>query len=188
MTGLAGLLEAARRLHEATPSLRDFAPWPRDLRPVPKPPVPCPASALLAGLPARAPLLAETMAVADQLEWRRTYSADEVGQDFLNRYGYVELYGPCGHFHSAQSRGYIAFWDAGLDYGWHDHAAEERYFALHGSPLFLSRSQPKARLQPGETRSHASYEQHAMRTLDTPFFCYAIWRGAGLAELPRMSA
>lgn len=181
------LLKATRALHAASPEMADFGAWPTDLTWADVPPVRCPAVELLSKLPAGLPLLPELIAAAPLLEWRRTYTADEVGQDFLDRYGYVELFGPRGAFHSTQLRGYIAFWDAGLDYGWHNHRAEEIYFALHGTPLFLSKTQPEARLKPGQTRHHTPWEEHGMQTLETPFFCYALWRGDGLDALPRLT-
>ena len=46
---------------------------------------------------------------------------------------------------------------------------------------------PDKRITVGETRHHAPWEEHAMRTLGSPFFCYALWRGDGLADLPKMT-
>lgn len=183
----AALLQATRDVHAATPAMAAFGDWPTDLAWANVPPVPCPAVTLLETLPCDLPLLPELIAAAPHLEWRRSYSADEVGQDFLDRYGYVELFGPRGAYRSTQLRGYIAFWDAGLDYGWHAHQAEEIYLALHGKPLFQSKAQPQTRLNPGQTRHHAPWEEHGMRTLETPFFCYALWRGDGLAAPPRLT-
>ena len=182
------LLAQVEALHRATPALSGFGNWPSDLQVAHKAPVPCPATALIDALPNDHPLTAAIKAAAPFAEWRRTYSADEVGQDFLNRYGYFELFGPHGHFRSRQLRGYIAFWDAGLDYGWHHHTAEQLYFSLQGEPLFTSKSKPDATIAPGETRHHAPWEVHGMQTLDTPFLCYALWKGPGLADLPQMSA
>ena len=185
---LTNLLSATRTLHEASPALMEFGAWPGDLEHVVREPVPCPAVDILNTLPNTSPLTAAIKAAAPELEWRRTYSPDEVGDDFLNRYGYVELFGPKGHFRSDQLRGYLAFWDHSLDYGWHHHEAEEIYYSLQGTPLFLSKNQTETRLAPGETRYHATWEVHGMKTLDTPFLCYALWRGAGLGDLPEMSA
>lgn len=178
---LTPLLHEIQQIHENTPDLTGFGPWPSDLTYAHRAPVSAPVVALLPGR------LTTLAAAAPYLEWRRTYRADEVGDDFLNRYGYVELFGPQGHFHSTQLRGYIAYWDRRLDYGWHHHEAEELYFGLEGTPEFLSQSKPSVTLHPGQTRHHAPWEVHSMKTHDTGFLCYALWRGPGLAGLPEMT-
>lgn len=184
---LETLLDAARHLHQSTPRLNEFAPWPDDLIRQDKPIVPCAAIGHIQQLADTTPLVAAIQSAAPFLSWRQSYTADQVGQDFLDRYGYVELFGPSGQFHSNQLRGYIAFWGNGLQYGWHHHEAEELYFGLHGAALFHSKSKPNAQLVPGSTRLHTSWEVHAMDTQDLPFLCYVLWRGPGLAELPKMS-
>ena len=73
------------------------------------------------------------------VNWQRTYKEEEVGSDFLNRYGYYELIGPEGHYHSNKIRGFIAYWGEKLTYDWHSHEAEEIYFILAGSGLFRTK-------------------------------------------------
>lgn len=183
---LDNLLSATKSLHESTPELQEFSDWPTDLARVDKAAVAMPAISLLSDLPNASPLTKPIQDAAHLLEWRRTYSADEVGEDFLNRYGYVELFGPNGHFHSSQLRGYLAFWDHSLDYGWHHHEAEELYYSLQGTPLFQSKSKPEAMVPPGQTRHHGPWEIHGMKTLNSPYLCYAVWKGPGMADLPEM--
>ena len=183
---MQALLDATRDLHQSTPALQDFAPWPDDLTPQDIAPVPCPAIDLVRALPDASPLTRPIQNAAAFAKWKRTYTTEEVGQHFLDHYGYFELFGPYGHFHSTQARGYIAYWDAELDYGWHNHEAEELYYSLQGTPRFLSRNQPDCLLAPGQSRYHAPWEIHGMKTLDTSFLCYAVWRGPGLADLPAM--
>ena len=184
---LATLLTHIQTLHHATPALHQFAPWPDDITPATRAPVPVPAIPAIQALPAKTPLIAAIQDAAHDVEWRQSYTADEVGADFLQAYGYFELFGPHGHFHSTQLRGYIAYWGPHLDYGWHHHAAEELYCGLIGTPRFTSKSKPDATPPPFETRHHASWEVHGMQTRDTPYLCYAVWKGPGLADLPRMS-
>ena len=128
-TSLAHVLDAARALHQATPLLSGFAPWPVDIMPAPVAPLHVPAADLVAALglaaPARCrPFVDAIRAATAHAHWKRTYTEAEVGADFLARYGYFELFGPTGHFHSHQLRGYIAYWGEGLNYDWHHHEAE----------------------------------------------------------------
>ncbi len=136
--------------------------------------------------PDTAPLVAAVIAMATDACWRRTYSESEVGRDFLDRYGYFELVGPRGHFHSVSTRAYIGFWDAGLHYPWHVHEAEELYFVLAGEAKFQAKGQETAVLGPGDSRFHVANQPHAMTTGQGPVLTLVLWRGVGADCLPRM--
>ncbi|WP_136442167.1 dimethylsulfonioproprionate lyase family protein [Pacificoceanicola onchidii] len=188
---LAALLNAVRALHESTPALQDFAPFPKGLRAANLPPMPCRAASLLAQNPLPGnrqtqPVTAALCAAAGQAEWRQTYSEAEVGAAFLANYGYLELYGPSGHFHTNTARGYIGYWGPGLRYDWHLHEAEELYACLSGAAEFQARGVPDKTISTGGTAEHACNQPHAMTTTDQPFLAYVVWRGAGLAGLPQM--
>ncbi len=126
-------------------------------------------------------------ATAELANWKVTYTEEEVGADFLARYGYYELFGPTGHFHSTQLRGYVAYWGAGLNYDWHSHQAEELYVTLAGGAQFRVEGN-EAFVGPGQTRLHQSWQSHAMITGDQPILTFVLWRGAGLNALPQMDA
>lgn len=193
MSRLNALLLAVRRLHEATPELSAYTPWPTDLVQVPVAPVSCEASTTIGmqrmrGTRATSPVTRALRAAAADLEWRQTYTEAEVGSRFLQTYGYVELFGPGGHFRSRQSRGYIAYWGPDLTYDWHAHEAEELYFGLAGQAVFTAPGSSNVVLRPGEARAHASNQPHFMMTLGFPFLAYVLWRGKGLEGLPSMVA
>ncbi len=191
MSAINGLLQAVRKLHEATPELCDYAPWPDDLSSQQVLPEACVASESLGvrslrGTRATAPVIKALRRAAPELHWKQTYSEAEVGRRFLDTYGYVELFGPEGHFRSAKLRGYIGIWGPDLTYDWHDHEAEELYFTLAGRAVFAARGAPNAMMRPGLARAHMTHQPHLMITLDQPYLAYALWRGAGLDGLPRM--
>ncbi|MCX8953305.1 dimethylsulfonioproprionate lyase family protein [Ruegeria sp. NA] len=187
---LDDVLEAARQMHHAHPGLAAFAPWPGDLTPTGLDAAPIPATRLVAAFdlvedtPTR-DLIAAVKATAHLAHWKHTYTEDEVGADFLNRYGYYELFGPTGHFHSTLLRGYIAYWGAGLNYDWHSHQAEELYLILGGGALFKVNGN-ETYLGANQTRLHASWQSHAMVTTDQQILTYVLWRGEGMGDLPRM--
>ena len=189
---LEAVLEAARQLHAAHPDLNSFAPWPEDLTPANLRPRPIPATDLVAsfahsGTDLTRSLIEAVKGAADLASWKRTYTEEEVGADFRNRYGYFELFGPTGHFHSSQLRGYIAYWGEGLSYDWHSHEAEELYLTLAGEAVFKTEGNTKT-VAAGDTRGHTSWQSHAMDTNDRPILTFVLWRGEGMADLPRMDA
>ncbi len=193
MTPLHALLRTIQRLHTNTPALHGFTPWPEDLTPTKLGPAPCAAAATVTnaampGTRATSPVIRALRRAAPNLHWKQTYSEAEVGARFLATYGYVELFGPNGHFHSAEVRGYVGYWGPDLIYDWHAHEAEELYFTLSGRAMFCARGASNALLRPGEARQHLTEQPHFMATLDRPYLAYAVWRGAGIDGLPRMIA
>lgn len=189
---LDAVLDAARHLHAAHPDLNGFAPWPDDLRASDLSPSAVPAAELVAGLPLTGTpqtqaLVQAVKATTHLASWKRTYTEEEVGADFRNRYGYYELFGPTGHFRSTQLRGYIGYWGAGLSYDWHSHEAEELYLNIAGEATFYVDGD-QATVPAGQTRAHTSWQSHAMVTNDQPILTFVLWRGAGMADLPRMDA
>nr|WP_246455904.1 dimethylsulfonioproprionate lyase family protein [Sulfitobacter aestuariivivens] len=133
-----------------------------------------------------APVIKALRRAAPELEWRQTYSKEDVGARFLDTYGYIELFGPTGHFRSAKLRGYIGYWGPDLTYDWHAHEAEELYFTLAGCAVFSAKGATNVMVRPGEARAHESDQPHLMITLDQPYLAYVLWRGNGLEGLPRM--
>ena len=190
MTSLDLVLNAARELHASHPDLQAYAPWPEDLKPANLPARPVPATDIVAGngpqgIDMTQPLIDAVRETAGLASWKRTYTEEEVGAEFLSRYGYYELFGPTGHYHTTALRGYIGYWGHGLHYDWHSHEAEELYLCLSGEAEF-HRADNSLTLRPGETRAHQSWQSHAMTTHDHPILTFVLWRGPGLAGLPRM--
>ncbi len=189
---LEDVLKAARQLHQVHPDLSAFGAWPTDLSATVSEPNDIPATDLVRGFDRPGTALTQQLtnaikATTHLARWKQTYTEQEVGADFLNRYGYYELFGPTGHFHSTQLRGYIAYWGAGLTYDWHSHQAEEIYLTLAGGAVFRVEGN-EAVVGPDETRLHSSWQSHAMTTEDQPILTFVLWRGEGLDDLPRMDA
>ena len=62
------------------------------------------------------------------VNWKQTYEEKDVGKDFLEKYGYFELFGPTGHFLTNKMSLFVFFVDAESYYTWHNHEAEELYW------------------------------------------------------------
>ena len=188
-------LDAAYRaladLVSRSPALSAFSAFDAQAIPTPKDQNLVPAAVLLqAHDPGQdaghAGLMNAIVAAATAAYRQRTHSEAEVGRDFLERYGWLELVGPGGHFRSDQTRAYIAYWGEGPHYSSQLHEAEELYFILAGSAYFEADGLEPALLGPGNTRFHASNQPHAMTIFDSPVLCLALWRGPGMNGAPRM--
>jgi mannose-6-phosphate isomerase-like protein (cupin superfamily) len=189
---LTAALETTRAWHAALPATAAFCDWPDDLVWADRPAVQGEAGSQVILAPgstneAARPMLAALQSIAQDVEWRLTYTATEVGQHFLDHFGWFELAGPEGHFTSSQARITVGYWGAGLEYPRHNHAAEELYTVVSGEARFMADGQPDLTLRAGDTRYHASDQPHAMITDASPILTLVLWRGAGLADPPRIS-
>lgn len=192
-------LAAAEQFCKAVPEVAAFQGWPSDIEWASKAPVAIPAIDLVTSDPGREAdgtaadgetrrLQHAIMAIAPHAEWRLTYTEEEVGADFLNRFGWFELVGPDGHFRSSQTRMTIGYWGDNLHYPWHEHQPEELYCILSGEAAFMAKGEPDCIVSAGQTKLHKVLQPHAMTTTDQPILCFVLWRGEGLADDPRMSA
>lgn len=185
-------LDAARNWHDALPAARDFCAWPTDIAWAEHPPHRLPAADLITSDPGFATpdstsVLRALQDIADHVEWRHTYTVDEVGQRFLDTYGWFELAGPEGHFHSTHARITVGYWGPNLYYPRHQHGPEELYTVVSGHALFRSDGDADATLGPGDTRFHGNHQPHDMRTTDSAILTLVFWRGDGLADTPKIT-
>ena len=184
------ILESTRKVHKENSELREFVAWPDDLVKVDQPCEKIPATELVSKFELRGTEKTQNLIEiikenTSLVNWQRTYKEEEVGSDFLNRYGYYELIGPEGHYHSNKIRGFIAYWGEELTYDWHSHEAEEIYFILAGSGLFRTKEGEKI-LKANETCFHKSWQSHSMVTFSEPILTFVLWRGKGMDTLSMM--
>ncbi len=192
-TSFDTLLTEAQNWHTAIPELLNFNPWPTDLSYTERSAISQPALPHLIAMPGApnnqsTPLQQALLAVIPYAEWRVTYTEEDVGRDFLNRFAWFELAGPTGHFHSSQTRMTVGYWGPNLYYDWHQHAPDEVYSVVSGCADFLLEDAETLPLGPGNTRYHPSEQRHALRTHNAPVLTFVLWRGAGLSDDPRMSS
>ncbi len=180
------LLNAVKSRYDATPDLQEFGAWPQDMTFREIAPNPLPAIRQIKKWQAPDPVHIALQNVIDLCNWKQTYTEEEVGFGFLQDYGYIELFGPDGHFLTNELRGYIAYWGRGLYYPWHHHKAEEIYCVLSGSAVFEVDTAPARTVHPGDCQYHASDQPHAMTLKSAPILALVLWRGDGLADLPKM--
>ena len=123
-----------------------------------------------------------------ELKWNTTYSENEVGSDFINRYGWFDLIGPNGPFLINSTRIMIGYWGENLDYQMHWHQAEEAYIPLAGSALFWSEHNGKKIANVGDIVIHKSNEKHWTKMTNGFLIALAIWKGTDLRVNPTISS
>jgi len=128
---------------------------------------------------ALARLLAEDRA---SLHWGQTYSANDFGAAFLDRYGWTELFGTRGPFASGAIAGGFLLLGPDIDYPDHHHVAEEVYIPLTPGTLWRRGSEGFVAREAGEVIHHPSGMPHAMRTGAEPLLALYLWRGGDLAQ------
>lgn len=134
------------------------------------------------GAPEESKLLSALSRAASSLRWAQTYSAADFGEAFLERYGWVELFGTRGHFESAEMAGGFLLLGPEVHYPDHHHTAEEIYIPLTDGSFWSRDGGPFQGRAAGELIHHPSNIRHAMRTGSEPLVALYLWRGGPLAQ------
>ncbi len=114
--------------------------------------------------------------ISPYVNWEQGYEENDVGKDFLNKYGFFELIGPSGHFKTTEMALYVNYLCKNAYYPWHNHDAEELYFIVSGEAKFESKNQNTEILSSTNTRLHKSFESHAITTDQKPVLSFVIWK------------
>lgn len=132
------------------------------------------------------PLVDEVVAAAGTLAWGQTYAAGDLGERFLERYGWSELIGLRGPIASDRLACGVLLLGPEIEYPPHSHAAEEIYLPLAGTADWLRGREGWRRRRPGELIHHPSGVGHAMRTDEQPLLALYLWRGGDLAQKSKL--
>ena len=116
------------------------------------------------------------------LHWGQTYNAGDFGEAFLQKYGWLEVFGLRGHFVNDEVAAGLLILGPGITYPDHHHIAEEIYIPLTGGTEWRMGEGGFRFRQAGEVIHHASNVSHAMRTGSEPLLALYIWRGGPLAQ------
>ncbi len=118
---------------------------------------------------------------AADFHWGQTYTSADFGENFIDNYGWLEVFGTRGHFASDTIAGGFLILGPHIEYPDHHHVAEELYIPLTGATEWRMDDQPWRRRAAGEIIHHASNVSHAMRTGSEPLLAFYLWRGGPLA-------
>lgn len=118
----------------------------------------------------------------DRLNWGQSYTAADFGQNFIDNYGWLEVFGARGHFvHDEIAAGFLIL-GPHVHYPDHHHIAEEIYIPLTDGTEWRKGDGGFAPRGAGEVIHHPSNVNHAMRTGDEPLLAIYLWRGGPLAQ------
>jgi hypothetical protein len=124
--------------------------------------------------------------LANHLTWGQTYSAEDFGSGFLEKYGWTELIGLRGPIASDRLACGFLFLGPDIEYPRHSHEAEEIYVPLTGPTFWMRGNYDWELRKPCARIFHASRVPHAMRTESAPLLALYLWRGGNLVEKSRI--
>ena len=127
------------------------------------------------------PLAKLLAAHGKKFRWGQTYTAADFGQDFIDNYGWLEVFGTRGHFANDSVAAGLLILGPDIVYPDHHHLAEEVYIPLTATADWRMGDSAFVRRAAGEVIHHASNVNHAMRTGDEPLLALYLWRGGPLA-------
>ncbi|MEI9409443.1 dimethylsulfonioproprionate lyase family protein [Mesorhizobium salmacidum] len=118
----------------------------------------------------------------NDLHWGQTYGEADLGKDFIDNYGWLEMFGTRGHFANDEVAAGLLILGPGIVYPDHHHVAEEIYIPLTGGTEWRMGEGSFRTREAGEVVHHASNVNHAMRTGKEPLLALYIWHGGPLAQ------
>jgi hypothetical protein len=118
----------------------------------------------------------------NDLRWGQTYSEADFGKEFIDKYGWLEVFGTRGHFVNDAVAAGVLILGPDIVYPDHHHIAEEIYIPLTGGTEWRMGESGFCMRTAGEVVHHASNVNHAMRTGQDPLLALYIWRGGPLAQ------
>lgn len=142
----------------------------------------------IAGAGAGGPLASFLAQNREDLCWGQTYSETDFGEDFLDNYGWLEVFGTRGHYVNAEVAAGVLILGPGIVYPDHHHVAEEIYIPLTGGTEWRMGEGGFRVREAGEVVHHASSMNHAMRTGTEPLLAAYLWRGGPLAAKSTIAA
>jgi hypothetical protein len=117
-----------------------------------------------------------------QLRWGQTYSTEDFGAAFLEKYGWTELIGLRGPIASEHIACGFLLLGPGLEYPKHSHEAEEIYIPLISGTLWVQGNDDWISRPGGKPLYHRAWLTHGMRTESTPLLALYLWRGGDLTQ------
>ncbi|MBV8105014.1 MAG: transcriptional regulator [Hyphomicrobiales bacterium] len=173
---------------EAQPFLRD---WPAMLIARPQTARSLPVVSALEGLsrfaaPHTRTLVEAIAAMAEDTDWRQTYTRADFGERFLQNYGWSEWVGRRGMFESDAIACGVLLLGPDIEYPAHSHEAEELYLPLAGHAWWRSGQSDWRLRPPGQWIHHPSWTTHAVRTAAEPLLAAYVWRAGDLTAKSRI--
>lgn len=147
-----------------------LAKWPSSYATVTRPSArPLPVTDYLPQLadgapPFSADLVGRLARLRHQLDWQQTYSADDLGQAFLDRYGWTLFAGPEAVMACDGLLIGVLLLGPDVEYPAHQHSAEEVYLPLVGTASWRIGEDDWRAVAPGTLIHNPPWQWHGMRT------------------------
>jgi len=119
---------------------------------------------------------------AEHLCWGQTYTAEDFGAGFLEKYGWTELIGLRGPTDSKDIACGFLLLGPDIEYPMHSHESVEVYVPLSSQGLWVQGNDPWVTRPSGVPIYHKSWLTHGIRTESTPLLALYLWRGGDLAQ------
>jgi len=120
--------------------------------------------------------------IASALDWQQTYSVEDIGAPFLERYGWTMLVGPDAPIKSDAILAGILILGPNIEYPVHRHSAEEAYVILSGTASWSVGDSGWHQKSAGEVIHNPPWQPHGMRTdCGEPLVLGFLWN-AGAVE------
>jgi hypothetical protein len=129
-----------------------------------------------------AELVSAVRRTATVLTWQQTYTTIEVGAEFLENYGWAEIFGEGSGKGGGRMACGVLLLGPNTLYPQHRHEPEEIYLPLRGTANWQQGDAIWRERPPGTLIHHRSKEPHAMRTNNDPLLALYLWRGANLSH------
>lgn len=119
---------------------------------------------------------------AAHLSWGQTYSTEDFGAAFLEKYGWTELIGLRGQVKSKDIACGFLFLGPDIEYPKHSHEAQEVYVPLNSQSQWIQGNCDWISRPGGIPIYHMSGLTHGMRTGNEPLLALYLWQGGNLAQ------
>ena len=119
---------------------------------------------------------------AEHLCWGQTYTAEDFGAGFLEKYGWTELIGLRGPTDSKDIACGFLLLGPDIEYPMHSHESVEVYVPLSSQGLWVQGNDPWVTRPSGVPIYHRSWLTHGMRTESESLLALYLWRGGDLAQ------
>lgn len=119
---------------------------------------------------------------ASDLLWCQTYSPEDFGIEFLDRYGWTELIGNRGVIYSNHMACGFLLLGTEIEYPSHRHEAAEVYIPLTGQTFWMCNNDEWVSRKAGIPIYHEPCVPHAIKTHTLPLLAIYIWKGNNLTQ------
>jgi mannose-6-phosphate isomerase-like protein (cupin superfamily) len=134
-----------------------------------------------------APFVTAFVEAAPTLAWSRSFTVEDVGEKFMDNYGWTDLLGQSGSAPDERLACGVLLLGPDVHYPPHLHEAEEMYIPLSGTAQWSQGGRDWQQRSPGTMIHHLPHEVHAIQTGNEPLLAMYLWRSNNLEQRSRLT-